>query len=823
VRRRRIRKLRLLALLLILVLLGTASFAYGLVTAVASEIPQLDPARYHREVNGYIYAGDGHTVLAVLRGSENRRVVSSDDIADVMKQAIVAVEDRRFFEHRGVDLRGILRAVWADIRNQKVVEGGSTITQQFVKNAYVKGERSISRKLREAALAWQLEQQWSKDRILTAYLNTIYFGNGAYGIEQAGRVYFGHSAARLTLPEAALLAGIPADPTLYDPVTNPKGARKRRETVLRDMLEEQDITYGQFRRANRTPLPRPEGVRLPGTQSPKAPLYFTNYVKQLLVDRYGTARVFGGGLRVKTSIDLGLQTIARRAITKWLPAETGPSAALVAVDPRDGRVLAMVGGDNYRKSQFNLAVQGHRQSGSAFKPFVLATALVQGISPTTSFESKPVTISLGDRLWYVNNYEGHNLGRIDLGTATAYSDNTVYAQLTNVVGPRNVARTAQALGITSPLKGYFAIGLGAEAVNPLEMARAFSSFANGGSRVDGSLLGNHPRAIVSVNGQDNQVVPHRVLSTNNAAIVDYLLQRVITEGTGKRARLVDGRPVAGKTGTTTNYGDAWFVGYTPQLAVAVWTGYPNRLVPMLTDYHGSPVAGGTYPALIWKSFMERALPYLRDEPEDFPSPRFAYASPKRLVLRDGHWALDNGYCRSTIEIAYFSGSRLPKTAGCKPNEVEVPKVVGLSYEAAKARLALQPLSAQPIYKPAAAGQRVGVVLGQIPGIGARLSSFDTVRLVLAKPLHGVVPSVLGMPLARALRRLASVHARAVVHKGPPGEGVAGHVMGQDPRPGVAAAPAMRITLVVARGGGRSAGSGSVTPPARTATAARPPG
>jgi penicillin-binding protein 1A len=790
------------------------------VTAIASEIPQLDPARYHREVNGYVYAADGHTVLEVLRGSENRRVVSSDDIADVVKQAIVAVEDRRFFEHRGVDVRGILRAVWQDVRNQKVVEGGSTITQQFVKNAYVKGERSISRKLREAALAWQLEQRWSKDRILTAYLNTIYFGNGAYGIEQAARVYFGHSAAKLTLPEAALLAGIPADPSLYDPVTNPKAALERRETGLRDMLEQRDITYGQFRQASRTPLPQPEEVRLPGTQGPKAPLYFTNYVKQLLVDRYGTARVFGGGLRVTTSIDIGLQTIAKRAITKWLPSEMGPSAALVAVDPRDGRVLAMVGGDNYRKSQFNLAVQGHRQAGSSFKPFVLATALSQGISPTTTFESGPVTISLGDRLWYVHNYEGQNLGRIDLGTATAYSDNTVYAQLTNVVGPRNVARTARALGITSPLKGYFAIGLGAEAVNPLEMARAFSSIANGGSRIDGSLLGNHPRAILSVNGQDNEVVPHRVLSENNAAIVDYLLERVVAEGTGKRAQLVDGRPVAGKTGTTENYGDAWFVGYTPQLAVAVWTGYPNRLVPMLTDYHGDPVAGGTYPALIWKSFMERALPYLHDGPEGFPSPQFGYASAKRLVLRDGRWELDNGYCRHTIQIAYVSGYRLPKTAGCKLNEVEVPRVVGLTYEAARARLALQPLSAQPIYKPAAAGQRLGVVLGQIPGIGARLSSFDTVRLVLAKPVHGVVPSVLGMPLTGALRKLAPVHAHVVLRKGPRGEGLAGHVMGQSPRPGVAAAPAMRITLVVARGGGRSAGSGSANPPVRTATAAR---
>jgi penicillin-binding protein 1A len=793
------------------------------VTAIASAVPQLDPSRYHREVNSYIYASDGHTVLAVLRGSENRRVVSSNRISDVMKQAIVAVEDRRFFEHRGVDLRGITRAVWQDFRNQKVVEGGSTITQQFVKNAYVKGGRTISRKLREAALAWQLEQQWPKDRILTAYLNTIYFGNGAYGIEQASRVYFGHSAVRLTLAEATLLAGIPADPALYDPVTNPRAAFARRRTVLRDMLEQQDITYGQFRHANRTPLPRPEDVRLPGTQSPKAPLYFTSYVEQLLVDRYGTARVFGGGLRVKTSIDLGLQKIALDAVSKWLPAEMGPAAALVAVDPRDGRVLAMVGGENYRKSQFNLAVQGHRQAGSAFKPFVLATALSEGISPSTTFESKPVTISLGDRLWYVHNYEGQDLGRIDLGTATVFSDNTVYAQLTNVVGPRNVARTARALGITSPLKGYFAIGLGGEPVNPLEMARAFSSFANGGTRVDGSLIGNHPRAIVSVNGQDNLVVPHRVLSERNAAIVDYLLQRVVNEGTGKKARLPDGRPVAGKTGTTENYGDAWFVGYTPQLAVAVWTGYPDRLVPMLTDYHDRPVAGGTYPALIWKSFMERALPYLHDDPDAFPAPEFPYASPKRLVLRDGRWQLDNGYCRNTILVSYFTDSQLPHTAGCKPNEVEVPKVIGLSYAAAKARLALQPLEAQPIYKPAVPGQRLGIVLGQIPSLGARLSSFDTVRLVLAKPLHGVVPNLLGLKLASARRRLTRLHARVVVRRGPRGEGLAGHVMAQAPRPGVAAAPGMRVTVVVARGGKRAGGSGTATPPTRTATAARPRG
>jgi penicillin-binding protein 1A len=756
----------------------------------------------------------------VLRGSENRRVVASDQIAPFMKQAIVAVEDRRFYQHRGIDLHGILRAIWADLRNQKVVEGGSTITQQFVKNAYVQNQRSIGRKLREAALAWQLEQRWSKDRILTAYLNTIYFGNGAYGIEQAARVYFGHSAARLTLPEAALLAGIPADPALYDPVTNPSGARERRREVLLDLLEQSDITHNQFRRANRARLPRPQDIRLPASQGP-AP-YFTSYVKQLLIDRYGTARVFGGGLRVVTSIDLHLQRVARDAIAKWLPAENGPAAALVAIDPRDGRILAMVGGENYRKSQFNLAVQGERQPGSSFKPFVLATALAEGVAPSTTFKSGPVTISLGDRLWYVHNYEGSNLGLIDLTTATTVSDNTFYAQLTQLVGPKNVARMAAALGITSPLNGYFSIGLGAEPVNPLEMARAFSSFADHGNRIDGSLFGNHPLAVISVNGQKNRPVQKPVLGANTAAIIDSLLQNVVTSGTGQRAQLTDGRPVAGKTGTTENYGDAWFVGYTPQLAVAVWVGYPQRLVPMLTEFHGQPVAGGTFPALIWKSFMERALPTLGDAPESFPAPQLPSASAERLVLRDGRWQRDNGFCRNTILVSYFSGFGPRQTAGCKRNEVEVPSVLGLTYEQARSRLALQPLEAQPVYKPAAAGQEVGVVVGEIPGIGARLSSFDTVRLVLARPLHGVMPNVVGRSVRAARARLARLHPSIVV-RGGPFTRHAGLVIWQTPRPGVASVPGMHVTLVVSQARPRArAGVGSDTgsPPGRTATTAR---
>jgi penicillin-binding protein 1A len=523
--RRRIRKLRLLGLLLILCVLGVISFTFGLITAVASEIRSLDPARLQKqEVDGYIYAAvPNRRVLAVLRGSESRIIVPSGEISPRMKQAIVAVEDKRFYEHRGVDIHGIMRAVWQDVRNKKVVEGGSTITQQFVKNTYLHGQRSIGRKLKEAALAWQLEQRWSKDKILTAYLNTIYFGNGAYGIEQASLTYFHHKADQMSWAEAALLAGIPSDPNLFDPVADPKAARGRRTVVLRDLLQQGDITRAEFLAANKRALPKPADVHLSGKQGP-AP-YFTNYVKQQLIDRYGSGRVFGGGLRVYTTIDLNVQHMARLAISKWLTNPKGPSAALVAVDPRTGKVLAMIGGNSYLKSQFNLAVQGERQPGSSFKPFVLATALKQGIAPSSQFESGPVAIPLGDKTWYVHNYENSDLGRISLTTATEFSDNTVFAQLTQVVGPGAVVQTAKSLGITSPLRNYFAIGLGAEAVNPLEMARAFSAFANGGKRIDGATFGNHPRAVSVVRNQnqkvvdDNHPVRRSVLTANTAALV----------------------------------------------------------------------------------------------------------------------------------------------------------------------------------------------------------------------------------------------------------------------------------------------------------------
>ncbi|HEY8029257.1 MAG TPA: PBP1A family penicillin-binding protein [Gaiellaceae bacterium] len=791
-RRRRVRKLRLLALVAVLGLLAMTAFSYGVILAVGEQLSGLDPARHqHEQVDGYVYAADGHTILAVLRGSQSRVLVPSSAISPWIKQAIVATEDKRFYQHRGIDVRGMARAFWNDVRGRPV-QGGSTITQQFVKNALTGDQRSITRKLKEAALAWQLEQKWSKDRILTAYLNTIYFGNGAYGVERAARTYFGHPAAKLTLPEAALLAGIPEDPSLYDPVAHPQAARERRATVLDLMLQQHVITPGEFRAASKAPMPRPQDVHLSGVQG-QVP-YFGEYVKEQLIDRFGSSNVFGSGFRVYTTINLRLQKLARDAVQKVLPSPDGPQAALVAINPMTGSVLAMDGGRNFHVSQYNLATARERQTGSAFKPFVLATALREGISPLTTYVSKPVSIFLGNKYWSVHNYEGEYLGPIDLVKAIAVSDNSVFSQLTRDVGPANVVKTAHAVGITGPLQSYFAIGLGVEPVSVLEMARAYATFANGGVRVDGTVFGNEPRVVTEIDNDANKVVYANVpkgvhaLSPDVDALLTQLLEGVVTGGTGTAAQL-PGRVVAGKTGTTENYGDAWFCGYTPQLVTCVWVGYPAKLTPMLHEFHGGPVVGGSFPALIWKAFMQPALAAMNAQPKTFPSPPYMSAAARSVTYRDGRIELDDGLCKSTSLIVYFTGRGPSRTADCKRNEVDVPDVVGWTIASARTRLEAQPLTTQLVFKPASAGQRIGVVLKQFPA-GGTLSSFDKVTLVLAKPLHGLVPRTVGLTLHAAQVRLRKLKLVPKV------TGKAGRVVSQQPKPGVAAAPGMRVTLVV---------------------------
>ena len=652
--------------------------------------------------------------------------------------------------------------------------------------------------MREAALAWQLTQRWSKDRILTAYLNTVYFGNGAYGILQAARTYFqGKSAAELTLPEAALLAGIPQSPSRYDPVRRPAAARQRRAYVLQQLVEEGRITREEQRRANATPLPKPEDVRLPGTRGP-AP-YFVGYVTDQLVARYGAERVFGGGLEVTTTIDLDLQTSAREAIQAVLDDPDGPAAALVAIDPRTGAVRAMFGGTNFQRSQFNLATQAERQPGSSFKPIVLATAFRKGIAPDTRLTSKPIRIDAGDRFWKVSNYEGSYLGEVDLATAMVHSDNSVYAQLTNIVGPRSIVETARRLGIRSDLPAYFSIGLGFLAVNPLDMTRAYATIANDGRRVDGSIMGDVPRVVQEVRFRKtgralrNEPVPRRVLAPADAEEITSILTRVVEQGTGRRARL-PGREAAGKTGTNDDYGDAWFVGYTPELAVAVWVGYPNELRPMETEFGGEPVAGGTLPALIWKAFMTRAL--TEEEPTSFESPPYTPTQALRVVFRDGQWRLDNGYCPGTRLISYFAGRAPATTATCYANEVSVPVVVGRSAESARVALESVPLAADVIYVPAEPRTRPGQVVKQRPR-GGFLSANGSVRLWVSTAKDGLVPNLVGssLPAARERSRRLKLDLRVRY-----GDGPSGTVLEQSLEPGIAVRPGLPLTLLVGRDG-----------------------
>ena len=764
---------------------------------MASEIPALDPAAQHSDVDTVVYASNGRTVLAVLRGNESRVLVGTDDIAPIMRQAIVSVEDQRFFEHNGIDVQGVARALWQDVRQQGIVEGGSTITQQFVKNAYIRNERTLARKVREAALAWQLEQRWSKDRILTAYLNTIYFGHGAYGIQQAARAYFKKSARDLTLAESALLAGIPSDPSLYDPAVNPRAATLRRRHVLELMLRQRKISWRQYKRADRAPLPNPDAIRLPGTEGPAR--YFVNYVKDDLVAHYGAGRVFGGGLKVTTTIDMKLQLKARAAIESVLRNPDGPAAALVAIDPRNGAVKAMFGGRNFRRSQFNLAAQARRQPGSSFKPIVLATAMSEGISPMTELESKPVSIDAGDRIWRVTNYDHTYVGRVSLSRALVSSDNSVYAQLTDIVGPKAIVRTAHRLGISSQLSPYFSIGLGSGAVSPLEMARAYATIANDGRRVDGSEFANRPRVVERVerfssNRVDtNAPIPRQVLDESQAELLTSMLQEVVRAGTGKRAA-IPGREVAGKTGTTDNYGDAWFVGYTPDLVVAVWVGYPDALRPMLTEFNGEPVAGGTLPAMIWKAFVEKT----KDDVHSFDSPPYLGGSSTWVVRRGGQWQLDNGYCRGSRLVAYFSGSAPDHEADCKPNEVSVPLVVGMTKAGAEATLAAQPLDANVAYAPARSGKLPGLVVSQDPRSGG-LSAHDSVTIWVSKAEYGMLPNFVGSSIVDVEREAARLKVKLRAKTAP---GRAGAVLKQRPGPGVAVGRGMRVNIVVGDGSRR---------------------
>ena len=622
--RPKVKKLRLLLIVVPLMFLAAVSTVFGMMMAVAHELPSLEASAELREArNSVLLPAGGGPQIARLTGNNNRIIVDDSDISPYIKNAVIAIEDRRFYSHEGVDYPGIARALWQDIAARGAVQGASTITQQFVKNALVaQGNRSVFQKLREAALAYHLERRWSKQKILTQYLNAIYFGNGAYGVESAVRTYFGGADRKYTQGErplarsvspdqAAMLAAMIASPSMYDPVQRPQAAYQRRNLVLQRMRDQNMISPSQYATAIKQTIPSAEDLNQPKPDSNEP--YFSTWVTQQLVDRYGAGRVFGGGLEITTTLDVPFQKAAEQAISGRL-AGVGPSASLVAIENKTGEVKAMVGGNDFDKRPFNLATNGHRQPGSAFKPFILAEALDSGVSPNQTFTSKKKVFNQGKKTEFrVNNYDDSYAGVTSLARATATSDNSVYAELGLKVGTKRVKRMAEKLGIRTDVSTNPAMTLGGlkEGVTPLEMAYAYSTIANRGKRVYGTFSSSKksPVAIAKVKDGDesqrNERKTTRVLPEGVANQTRGLLRQVVTSGTGTKANV----PVwaAGKTGTTENYGDAWFVGFTDRYTVAVWVGYPDRLKYMTTEYHGQPVAGGTYPTEIWRDFMTSAL------------------------------------------------------------------------------------------------------------------------------------------------------------------------------------------------------------------------
>jgi penicillin-binding protein 1A len=629
--RSRVKKLRLLAIFLPLTLLAIVSTVFGMMMAVASDLPDLENRKEYQDAKNSVLVDSQNREIGLLTNNQSRVLVSFEDIPRNMRNAIISIEDRRFYENSGVDVRGIARAFSQDILQRKAVQGGSTIAQQFVKNALqAQADRTVFQKLREAALAYHLTRKWPKSKILTQYLNSIYFGNGAYGVESAARTYFGNQpdhlgcggprnlcVRQLKPEEAALLAGVVANPSAYDPVAHPEAAERRRNLVLKNMLDQGLLPRLEYYKAIREALPAAVDIK-PPTASSKAP-YFTTWVRQQLVDKFGARRAFEGGLKIKTTLDLDLQDAAEDAVKKYLPDSTWPSAALVAIDNQTGEVRAMVGGRDYAKRPFNLATQGQRQPGSSIKPFILAEALKK-YSAGSVWPSRKRVFTVpgtkGKELFPVKNFENKYAGSQTLAGGLTYSDNSVYAAVGISVGPKKIANLAERMGIRTPVSSNYAMTLGGlkEGVTPLDMAHAYETLIAGGRRIYGSLgAGNEgPVGIKEVLGPNGKVIKanktraKRVLPARIANETVNIMTTVVSQGTGRRAALGPGQFAAGKTGTTENSGDAWFVGFNDRWTVAVWVGYADRLKPMLTEFAGQPVEGGTYPALIWHDFMVAA-------------------------------------------------------------------------------------------------------------------------------------------------------------------------------------------------------------------------
>ncbi len=611
-------------------LVAAGGIVVGAALGVARQIQDVSRLYVPPSQTTRIFAHDGELIASLYR--ENRQIVPLAEIPLILQRAVIAMEDERFYSHRGVDFRGIARAMWRNLRKGELLEGGSTITQQVARMLFLSQERVISRKAAEMVLAIEIERRLTKDEILERYLNQVYFGQGAHGVEMASRVYFGKPVREVTLPEAAMLAGLIRAPSVYSAPQNSALAKRQQGVVLARMEAVGYLSRESAAAARSAPvrLAPSSNAGLVGIRAP----YFVSFILSRLLETYGEDLVYKGGLQVHTTLDLKAQAAAEKAVRSGLEGAKRRrlnvgQGALVAVDTHSGAIRAMIGGADFAQSQFNRAWQARRQPGSAFKVFVYTAATNSGIPPTRLLENAPITYKIvGAADWSPKNYDGKYSEPVTLRRALERSINIPAAKMVHELGPERVIEVARAMGIESPLQPHLSLALGSWDVTPLEMASAFASLANGGVRLQ-------PLAITKVTDPRGKVLEeHRpkrqaALPAEVAFVVTDLLKGVIDRGTGTAANI--GRPAAGKTGTTDDYRNAWFVGYTPFLSAAVWVGNDDN-TPM------NRVVGGGVPAEMWAAFMKAASS--RYPPDD-------WATPEGVVVTTvcaGSWQLATQGC-----------------------------------------------------------------------------------------------------------------------------------------------------------------------------------
>ncbi|MCW2950436.1 MAG: glycosyl transferase family 51 [Thermoleophilia bacterium] len=676
-RRTATRRTQLFVATVVLALLATAAGAYGTYDYLKGDdtkwpsIDTLQPQRIGQ--NSEVFSADGRS-MGLIQSDQHRDNKKFADMGEWSPKATVAIEDKRFYTHNGVDPEGMFRALTVNIQSGQSQQGASTITQQVVRNLYkeITAEKTLSRKAKEATLAVQLEQRWSKKKILETYLNLVFYGNNAYGVEAASQTYFNKPAAKLTIPEAAMIAGLPQSPSVYDPFHNKKDSLKRRNEVLRAMYDQHMITGAEYKAAVASPVALHAGTKYEAHRLP----YFFDYVEKDLISKFGAATVRDGGLKIKTTIDPTLQRYAESAIKDTLQGDPR-EAAIAVLDTRTGQIKAMASSESYSKSKFNIPGQSKRQPGSTAKIWVLTAYLKQGINPdATTFVSRPFGVRYkgsGEAGWWRPHTFGNEYrGSSSIRSATLASDNSVYAQMTLDIGPDKVAQAAHQLGIRSPLQEVWSIGLGSQVVTPLEQTNFYSSIARGGQRID-------PRAVSTVTTAGGTHLDlryprgHKVLEDWQAGTIVDILRANVQGGTGVRAN-ISGAEAGGKTGTTDDSKDAWFCGITPELTACVWLGFEIP-TPMYNEQ------GGGTPATIWRRFMEPALQHVPNRDWFVPKgqPVWVPGFDSSMWMKNPSFDIEGGYnpdarpsnsSRSSTPAAPAGGTPAPAAGGAGADDTD---------------------------------------------------------------------------------------------------------------------------------------------------------